>query len=95
MARARQAAAGKPITAIAHDFTLQPGVPLIRVDAAACSGGKTTLKLSQGEFTKDRPDKKPLRWRVPVIAQGVGGDAGAHPGDRRQGHADGARLRRR
>ena len=27
-----EAAAGKPITAIAHDFTLQPGVPLIRVE---------------------------------------------------------------
>jgi aminopeptidase N len=68
-----QAVAGKPITAIAHDFTLQPGIPLIRVDAAACSGGRTTLKLSQGEFTKDRPDKKPLSWHVPVIAQGIGG----------------------
>jgi aminopeptidase N len=68
-----QAVAGKPITAIAHDFTLQPGIPLIRVDAAACSGGRTTLKLSQGEFTKDRPHKKPLSWHVPVIAQGIGG----------------------
>ena len=26
-----QAAAGKPIMQIAHDFTLQPGIPLIRV----------------------------------------------------------------
>lgn len=68
-----QAVAGKPITAIAHDFTLQPGIPLIRVEAAACSGGKTTLKLSQGEFTKDRPGKTPLKWQVPVIAQAIGG----------------------
>ncbi|MDB6163468.1 MAG: aminopeptidase, partial [Xanthomonadaceae bacterium] len=62
-------AAGKPITAIAHDFTLQPGVPLIRVESGTCSGGKTTLQLTQGEFTRDRPDKTPLTWPVPVIAQ--------------------------
>jgi len=70
-----EAAAGKPITAIAHDFTLQPGVPMIRVESAACSDGKTTLQLAQGEFTKDRPDKQPLSWRVPVIAQAIGGNA--------------------
>ena len=67
-----EAAAGKPITAIAHDFTLQPGVPLIRVEQATCSDGNTILNLSQGEFTKDRADKTPLLWRVPVIAQPMG-----------------------
>ena len=66
--RAVGAAAGKPVTAVAHDFTLQRGVPLIRVEQAACVGGRTTLELAQGEFTKDRPQKQPLRWRVPVIA---------------------------
>jgi aminopeptidase N len=65
-------AGGKPITRVAHDFTLQPGVPLIKVDSAMCSNGETTLKLTQGEFTKDRPDKQPLRWHVPVIAEVVG-----------------------
>jgi aminopeptidase N len=68
-----QAAAGKPILDIARDFTEQPGVPLIKVDSAVCSGGETTLQLSQGEFSKDRPDKAPLRWRVPVVAQAAGG----------------------
>jgi aminopeptidase N len=62
-------AAGKPVTAIAHDFTLQPGVPLIRVGAPVCANGKTRLALTQEEFSRDRPDKKPLAWRVPVIAQ--------------------------
>ncbi|QPQ54998.1 ERAP1-like C-terminal domain-containing protein [Allosphingosinicella flava] len=66
-------AAGKPITAIAHDFTLQPGVPLIRVESATCEGGATQVRLSQGEFTRDRMDKQPLRWRVPVIAATLGG----------------------
>ncbi|GJI98978.1 aminopeptidase [Duganella caerulea] len=66
-------AAHKPITAIAHDFTLQPGVPMIRVADAVCKNGQTTIALTQGEFSKDRTDKKPLNWRVPVIAQTVGG----------------------
>jgi len=69
-----QATAGKPVLDIAHDFTLQPGVPLIRVESATCTNGKTTLKLTQGEFTKDRPDKQPLQWQVPVIAQTAGGE---------------------
>ncbi|MBL0165184.1 MAG: M1 family metallopeptidase [Xanthomonadales bacterium] len=72
--QAVEAAAGKPITAIAHDFTLQPGVPMISLDEVSCKNGQTTIKLSQGEFTKDRPDKKSLAWRVPVIAQTLGGE---------------------
>jgi aminopeptidase N len=65
-------AAGKPVTAIAHDFTLQPGVPLIRVGEPVCRNGSTVVPLSQGEFSRDRPEKKPLAWRVPVIAQVAG-----------------------
>jgi len=65
-------AAGKPITAIAHDFTLQPGVPLITVDAGACVAGKTPVTLTQGEFSRDKPTKTPLAWRVPVSAQVAG-----------------------
>lgn len=71
--REMEKAAGKPITAIAHDFTLQPGVPLIRVESATCAGGQTRLALTQGEYTKDRPDKTPLSWRVPVLARGLDG----------------------
>jgi len=65
-------AAAKPVTAIAHDFTLQPGVPLIRVGEPVCKGGNMTVSLSQGEFSRDQPDRKPLAWRVPVIAQAAG-----------------------
>jgi len=68
-----QAAAGKPILDIAHDFTLQPGIPMIAVESATCAAGNTTLQFTQGEFTRDRPGKVPLRWRVPVVAQAVGG----------------------
>jgi len=68
-----EASAGKPITDIAHDFTLQPGVPLITVTDATCAAGKTTLSLTQGEFSKDLPNKKALTWRVPVTVRAVGG----------------------
>jgi aminopeptidase N len=68
-----EAAAGAPIVDIAHQFTLQPGVPLIAVEDATCAGGNTTVHLTQGEFTKDRPDKAPLSWQVPVIAATLGG----------------------
>ena len=67
-----EAAAGKPITAIAHDFTLQPGVPLITVTKTACVGGASRVTLTQGEFSKDQPGKKPLAWRVPVIVASLG-----------------------
>jgi aminopeptidase N len=68
-----EAAAGKPITGVAHDFTLQPGIPLIRVSADDCVAGKTTLSLTQGEFSQDLPDKTPLTWRVPVSAKALDG----------------------
>jgi len=80
-AAVERAAPGKPVTAIAHDFTLQPGVPLIRVEGARCAGGRTVATLSQAEFTRDRPNKAPLRWRVPVIAATLGaGPRAAAPG---------------
>ena len=73
--RSIEAAAHRPITRIAHDFTLQPGVPLIRVESAQCAGGRTDVALSQGEFSRDRPDKPPLSWHVPVIAAAGGAAA--------------------
>jgi aminopeptidase N len=68
-----EAAAGQPVRAIAADFTLQPGIPLVRVESVTCAAGKSELRLVQGEFSNDRPDKTPLRWRVPVIASTLGG----------------------
>jgi aminopeptidase N len=65
-------AANKPVKAIAHDFTLQPGVPLIRVSDYSCRNGKTSVALTQGEYSKDKPNKKSLSWRVPVLAKTVG-----------------------
>lgn len=67
-------AAGKPVSAIAHDFTMQPGVPLLRVKNASCVGGSTNVSFRQDEFTRDRPDRQPLSWRVPVIASAGGAE---------------------
>ena len=55
-----QAAAGKPVLDIAHDFTLQPGVPLIRVEAASCANDATTLTLLRAS---SRGSTASRRWR--------------------------------
>lgn len=67
------ASPSKPITGIAHAFTLQPGVPLITVAAPHCMDGSSYIGLTQGEFSKDQPGKTPLSWPVPVIAKSLGG----------------------
>ncbi|APP76974.1 aminopeptidase [Xanthomonas vesicatoria ATCC 35937] len=65
-------APGKHFIDIAHDFTQQPGVPLIKV-STRCNAGTTTLTLEQGEYTLDRPSKTPLTWHVPVtVRDGAG-----------------------
>ena len=73
-----EAAGAKGLVQIAHDFTRQPGVPLITVDSARCVNGNTLLNLGQSEFSRDRKAEtaaKPLRWNVPVIAQVLGNAA--------------------
>ena len=65
-------APGKQFTQVAHDFTLQPGVPLIKA-SASCDAGTTTVTLEQGEYTLDRPGKQALRWHVPVVVRGAAG----------------------
>jgi len=75
-----EAAAAKPVTAIAEDFTLQPGVPLIRVAEPVCKDGRSTVALTQGEFSRDQPERKPLSWRVPVVAQIAGSSAAGAQG---------------
>ncbi|AUW59059.1 aminopeptidase [Sphingobium sp. SCG-1] len=71
--RAVEGAGAKGLVAIAHDFTTQPGIPLVKVENAQCKGGSTTLTLSQSEYSRDAKGKTPLRWNVPVGAQTIGG----------------------
>jgi aminopeptidase N len=67
-------AAGAPgLTAIAADFTGQPGIPLVTVTAATCKAGATTLSLTQGEFSRDRRgEPSAMRWRVPLLVSAGG-----------------------
>jgi aminopeptidase N len=65
------AASGKPVAPMMHSFTLQGGVPLIRVGAPKCVAGKTALSLSQDRFALDAGSRKAQRWIVPVqLARG-------------------------
>jgi len=58
----------RPVTAIAHDFTLQSGVPLIRV--APSKGG---VRLSQDRFSVDATGNAAASWRVPVLERPLDG----------------------
>ena len=71
--KAVEGAGAKGLVAIAHDFTSQPGIPLVTVESAQCQGGQTVLSLSQGEYSRDAKGKAPLKWNVPVMAQTIGG----------------------
>ena len=72
---AEEAAGANGLTQIAHDFTLQPGVPLIRVGAVTCDAGRSRVSLIQDEFSADRKPGSftPLSWHVPLRVAIVGG----------------------
>lgn len=65
--RALDAVSDADVTKIAHNFTLQEGIPLVRV-----AEGKTGVRLTQARFALDDSGKKPLAWNVPVIAREIG-----------------------
>ncbi len=60
--------APQALAGVAHDFTLQAGVPLIRVTRTA-----TGLRLTQDRFAADDSGRAPQTWHVPVIARTLGG----------------------
>ena len=55
-----------PVPQIAHDYTLQAGVPMVNMLAAGCSDGKTTLSLSQTNFAIDADSTRASVWHLPV-----------------------------
>jgi aminopeptidase N len=63
----------RPITQIAHDFTLQAGVPMITVRSGSCASGKTELRLEQGHFAIDAASTTARIWHVPVRVAVPGG----------------------
>lgn len=73
-----EGAGAKGLVKIAHDFTKQPGIPMLTVSGVRCVNGSTIVNVTQGEFSRDRKtetDSKPLQWNVPVIAKTLGGEA--------------------
>ena len=69
--RAIDAETDAPVMDIAHDFTTQPGVPMIYVDDVRCNsaGTKSTVTVRQGRYGADAESKADvLTWRTPVRA---------------------------
>jgi aminopeptidase N len=62
-----------PVTPVAHDFTLQAGVPMIRATPNAKG-----LRLTQERYTVDDSGKAPTSWRVPVAETTLGGPVTWH-----------------
>src|SRR5262249_18524280 len=58
----------RPVTAIAHEFTRQPGVPMGRAEVSPKG-----LKLAQDRFAMDSSAKVALTWHVPVKARALAG----------------------
>ena len=67
------ASPGRPLSDIAHDFTLQPGVPMIREITEFCHHGQTEMMLAQDQFAVDPPTGPNARWRAPVTVKMLGG----------------------
>jgi aminopeptidase N len=67
------AAAGQPVSEIAHGFTLQGGVPLVTLTGARCTGGTTTATLAQGRFGLDAASKAAQTWKVPLVVSTLDG----------------------
>ncbi len=64
-------AGGGPVSTLAHELTLQAGVPLVVQRTLACSGGRTTMTLAQERFTLGPPLEG--RWHLPVAIAMAGG----------------------
>ena len=65
----------RPISQIAHDLTLQAGVPMISEVSSKCEGDSTILKLSQGRYVIDADSTLAHLWHVPVGVAGIGAPA--------------------
>lgn len=59
----------RKITDIAHDFTLQAGVPMVKVDESGCLNGQGALKLTPDQFYS-APAPAKGQWRIPLKIQG-------------------------
>ena len=62
-----------PVSTVAHDFTLQEGIPLIRVTKTA-----NGVQLTQDRFAADESANAPTVWHVPVAAKAIGASTAWH-----------------
>jgi aminopeptidase N len=73
----------EPISRIAHDFTLQAGVPLIKVLDTGVA-----LELQEDRFAVDASGSKWTDWYIPVVAGTLGAESAWHGIVSRQHPAD-------
>jgi aminopeptidase N len=71
-----EGAGAKGLMAVAHDFTTQPGIPLVQLGASRCVNGRTVVPATLGQFSNDKRQQaaaNPLSWHIPIQATaGVG-----------------------
>jgi puromycin-sensitive aminopeptidase len=60
------ATSGKPVANIMAGFTLQGGVPLIRVTSPRCINGDSRVQVSQARFGLDPASRGARLWQVPA-----------------------------
>ncbi len=73
--RAAEEAGATGLTGVADSFTRQAGVPLVRA-TATCSGGRTSLALTTGQYSRDRRDevaRDPQHWLIPMTVRAADG----------------------
>jgi len=65
----------RPVTQIAHDLTLQAGVPMVSEASLKCQGASSSVSLSQGRYAIDADSTQARLWHVPVMVAIVGGSS--------------------
>ncbi len=72
--RSLEAASNQPISQLAHSFTDQPGVPLVRADSAPCRRGAqgSSVTLSQERFGLDESQRTQALWETPLRLRTIG-----------------------
>jgi len=71
---ALEKASGKPVEKLASDWTLQPGFPLVKVEAV-CENGRRKVTLAQEQYRLDEPAQQQRLWNVPLQVGTVNGKA--------------------
>lgn len=67
------AASGKPVGALALDWTVKPGFPLVSVAASCDAAGLRSISATQHRFLLEGPAASESDWRVPLRVRSGGG----------------------